>query len=754
MDWLFRSRTAEADGADLPRPASSGNAGRALRVLLAASFVLPVLIFSGVSWIAYQQHFKDAHTRLEATLGIIYEHATKVFDTFELAAHYSDEVFEDLSDEQIVANEAGYHARLKVLTDALPQLRDIWVVDRDGHPLVSGTIFPMNHAIDVSDREFFIFHRDHVSDQVTISDVIQSKAADRRVISLVRRRQTPAGVTEFRGIITTAIAPEYFQEYYSTLPLRPNSIAALMREDGVVLARYPPLEARPARLLPRGRLLARIAAAPLGGTFTAVSPLDGRERILAYRRLPRHGVYVVTGEDTRTIVRQWMRAMMSHLLFGVPATATMMLLAWIALRYTRREELAYERLHREVAQRELTEHALRQSQKMEAIGRLTGGIAHDFNNLLTAILGNVDLAALRLGDAADNVKRNLASAREASQRAVTLVNRLLAYSRQHPQEIKTVDVNRLVQGMSDLLRRSIGETIEVVTVLAAGVWKTQVDPNQLESAILNLAVNAKDAMREGGRLTIETGNVDLDEAYVAAHGDGIASGSYVMLAVSDSGTGMSREVIDRAFEPFFTTKPAGVGTGLGLSMVYGFVKQSGGHIRIFSKVDEGTSIRLYFPRASERTDAALGTGEELAVAPPTAGRSSETILVVEDDQEVVRFASDVLREAGYRVVAVRDGPSALRVIERDPEIALLFTDLVLPGMSGRELAREARRRRPALPVLFATGYARDAVFHASRDEPDGQLLLKPFTYEILTRKVRQVLDSQPDRARFPQPTAT
>jgi two-component system NtrC family sensor kinase len=752
MDWLFRSRRAEPKGgADLP--ASTGNAERALRALLAASIILPILIFNGVAWIAYRQHFKDAHNRLETMLSVVYEHALKVFETFELAAKYTDELFEDVTDEQLIASEADYHARLKVLTDTLPQLRDIWVIDRNGHPLVSGTIFPMPHHLDLSDRDHFVFHKNNAVSGMFISDVIDSRAADRRVIVIARRRAAPAGRDEFRGIMTTAIAPEYFADYYSTLPLRHSGIVALVREDGVILARHPDLGGRPARLAPRTPIFAQISASPLSGILTAVSPFDAVERIIAYRRLQRHGIYVVAGVETRTIVHDWMRAMLNHLFFGIPATITMVLLAWIALRHTRRESMAYERLHHEVAQRELAENALRQSQKMEAIGRLTGGIAHDFNNLLTAILGNVDLAVLRLGNANERVQRNLASAREASQRAVTLVNRLLSYSRLHPLEVKTVDVNRLVQGMSELLRRAIGETISVETAFAGGLWKTTVDPNQLESAILNLAVNAKDAMPDGGRLSIETANAYLDEAYAATHGDGITAGQYVMLAVTDTGSGMSQEVVDHAFEPFFTTKPTGVGTGLGLSMVYGFVKQSGGHIKIYSEVGEGSTIKLYFPRSRERSEISRGSGEHVETSPPLAARSFETILVVEDDEEVMRLATDVLREAGYRVLSARDGAGALRLLERNPEIALLFTDVVLPGgMNGRELANEALKQRPTLKVLYATGYSRSAIFHQERLDPDVQLLTKPFTYELLTRTVRQMLDSDAHPARSAKQT--
>ena len=280
------------------------------------------------------------------------------------------------------------------------------------------------------------------------------------------------------------------------------------------------------------------------------------------------------------------------------------------------------------------------------------------------------------------------------------------------------------------------------------MWKTTVDPNQLESAILNLAVNAKDAMPDGGRLTIETANAYLDEAYATTHGDGITAGQYVMLAVTDTGSGMSQEVVDHAFEPFFTTKPTGVGTGLGLSMVYGFVKQSGGHIKIYSEVGEGSTIKLYFPRSRERSEISRGPGEHVETSPPLAGRSFETILVVEDDEEVMRLATDVLREAGYRVLSARDGAGALRLLERNPEIALLFTDVVLPGgMNGRELANEALKQRPALKVVYATGYSRSAIFHQERLDPDVQLLTKPFTYELLTRTVRQMLDSDAHPAR-------
>jgi two-component system NtrC family sensor kinase len=379
---------------------------------------------------------------------------------------------------------------------------------------------------------------------------------------------------------------------------------------------------------------------------------------------------------------------------------------------------------------------------MEAVGRLTGGIAHDFNNLLTAILGNIDLAMRRLPQEDDRIRRLLSSARQASDRAATLVQRLLSYSRQHPLEFKAVEINRLVQNMSELLRRTIGETVTVETVLAGGLWKTAVDPNQLENAIINLAINARDAMPEGGRLTIETANTYLDEGYTTEHGGEFGHGQYVMLAVTDAGSGMTKDVIDRAFEPFFTTKPTGVGTGLGLSMVYGFVKQSAGHIKIYSEPGEGTSIKMYFPRLDETSDLPAWIPPEPAEKEVDPDDTAATILLVEDDEEVNRFATEVLREEGYNVISTHEGPSALRLLDANPNIDLLFTDVVLPGgMNGRQLADEALRRRPSLKVLYATGYTRNAIIHQGRLDADVELLTKPFTPDILASKVKQILEA-------------
>ena len=396
-----------------------------------------------------------------------------------------------------------------------------------------------------------------------------------------------------------------------------------------------------------------------------------------------------------------------------------------------------------IAEREQAEEALRQSQKMEAVGQLTGGIAHDFNNLLTIITGNVDAARRHIGEEGpDRAKRALGNALVGAERAAVLTQRLLAFSRRQPLNPRPVDPNRLVNSMSELLHRTLGETIDVETVLAAGLWKIEVDPNQLENAILNLAVNARDAMLvdgpdTGGKLTIETSNTHIDRDY-AAQNAGAMPGQYVAICVSDTGCGMDSGTLTRAIEPFFTTKEVGKGTGLGLSMVYGFVKQSGGHFKIYSEQGQGTTIRIYLPRLL--ADEAVEEEHGEPVVPE--GTGEETILVCEDDDDVRAYTVEALRELGYRVLEAHDGPSALRLLERqEGRVDLLFTDVVLPGgMTGAIVAREARKLRPDLRILFTTGYARNAIVHHGRLDPGVELLTKPFAYADLAARVRDMLD--------------
>jgi PAS domain S-box-containing protein len=383
-----------------------------------------------------------------------------------------------------------------------------------------------------------------------------------------------------------------------------------------------------------------------------------------------------------------------------------------------------------------TEEALRQAQKMEAVGQLTGGIAHDFNNLLTGIVGSLDLMQMRITQGrTDALERYAKAAMSSAQRAAALTHRLLAFARRQPLQPKTVEVNKLVVSMEDLLRRTLGEAIQMEFVTAGGLWLTRCDPHQLESAILNLAINARDAMPNGGRLFIETSNTHLDRAYAALH-PGVRPGQYICVAVTDTGTGMPPDVIEHAFEPFFTTKPLGTGTGLGLSMIYGFAQQSEGHARIYSEVGQGTTIKIYLPRFNGTAEEEMETGG-LIDAHRAAG---ETVLVVEDEPVVRDLIVEVLKDLGYRALEATDGPSGLKILQSRERINLLVTDVGLPGMNGRQLADQARDHRPDLKVLFITGYAENAAVAGGFLDQGMEMITKPFAVDALAARIRDMIE--------------
>jgi PAS domain S-box-containing protein len=384
---------------------------------------------------------------------------------------------------------------------------------------------------------------------------------------------------------------------------------------------------------------------------------------------------------------------------------------------------------------ENTREALFQAQKMEAVGQLTGGIAHDFNNLLTGIVGSLDMLQTRITQGrTDGLDRYAKAAISSANRAAALTHRLLAFSRRQPLDPRPVNANQLVNSMEDLLRRTIGESIQLEFVLAGGLWPTLCDPNQLENAILNLAINGRDAMPDGGKLTIETCNTHLDRHYASQHPD-VAVGQYVCICVTDSGSGMSPEVIARAFEPFFTTKPIGQGTGLGLSMIYGFARQSEGHAKIYSEPGRGTTVKIYLPRTRAAIEADAGPER-----PPPPRASGETVLVVEDEPVVRDLAVEVLEDLGYRAIEAADGQAGLSIVQSPVRIDLLLTDMGLPGLNGRQLADLAREVRPGLKVLFITGYAENAVRASGFLEPGMEMITKPFAVDALARRIREMIE--------------
>lgn len=411
------------------------------------------------------------------------------------------------------------------------------------------------------------------------------------------------------------------------------------------------------------------------------------------------------------------------------------------------------RVEAEIAERRQTERALQQAQKMESIGQLTGGVAHDFNNLLQVVAGNLQLLAKDIAGN-ENAERRVTNALAGVSRGAKLASQLLAFGRRQALEPRVINIGRFIAGMDDLLRRSLGEAVEVEVIASGGLWNTYADPTQVENALLNLAINARDAMEGSGKLTIEVGNAFLDQDYARTHAE-VAAGQYVLLAVTDTGFGMAPDILEKVFEPFFSTKPEGKGTGLGLSMVYGFVKQSGGHVKIYSEVGQGTTVKVYLPRSVADEDR-----EVIVQGGPVVG-GTETVLVVEDDEEVRNTVIETLTDLGYRVLSAKDAQAGLNVVESGIPIDVIFTDVVMPGpLKSREMARRAKERLPNLAVLFTSGYTENSIVHGGILDVGVELLSKPYTREALARRIRHVIANQKQveqatapKTESPEPTA-
>ena len=708
---------------------------RLLKTVLVASIVLPVGLFSYATWTTYRGALAHADEQLATTLDIMSEQANKVFQSVDLSFAALKTVVGPLSDEEVKASEQALHQKLRELDTALNTIDALAIVDKDGQTLVTSSIFPAPKSLNVADRDYFKAQSERDA-ETFIGAVVQPRVRPEPLFGVTKRRELRN--EEFNGVAVILVVPKIFSEFYQRLARDTNASFSLVKADGTILARHPAPPGNTYRFGPNSGFIRSVTTFPEGRTVTTMSA-DGIERRISYRKLGYTDLYVSDGIPLNAIYSEWFWAIAAHLIFGVPATILLFTLVLLTMRRT-------QEFYAEAERRDLAEQALRQAQKMEAVGQLTGGVAHDFNNLLTIIIGNLGIAKRGVVEA--RAERALNNALTGAQRAAQLTQRLLAFSRRQPLNPRAVDANRLISGMSDLLTRSLGETVALETIGGAGVWNIEVDASEMEATLLNLALNARDAMPQGGKLTIETSNAYVDEEYCRQH-DGINPGQYVLISITDNGLGMSAETVEKAFEPFFTTKETGKGTGLGLSQVYGFMKQSGGHVKIYSERGEGTTIKLYLPRHD---------GDDASIPQDIEGSSDrgqgETILIVEDDDGVRQYASEILRDLNYQILEARDSATALKLLDADKPFDLLLTDVVLPGKNGRELATEIEKRRPGTRVIFMTGYSRNAIVHHGRLDRGTELITKPLIEGVLARKIRQVLDApvSPSPPASPKPS--
>jgi signal transduction histidine kinase len=643
--------------------------------------------------------------------------------------------------------EAGHemYAFLQGRIAGLPQLGGLLMVAADGHLIDFSRDSPVPQ-INIADGEFLQSLRKQPADRPFVSDPVENRTTGTWTIHLGRR--VSAKDETLVGFVLGAIDVSYFENLYRSLRLGEGGGVSLWRRDGILLARYPRIQGIGQHLAIKS-FDGMLDHADFG-TYETERSLDGPSRLVATAAAKDFPIVVNVTRTFGQILADWRKAALTILGIGTVAAVAAAFALWTLMRQlTAYEELAVAVGEREEAikDREALEAQLRQAQKLEAVGQLTGGIAHDFNNLLTVILGGLEtirrrLPALPASAETARIARAADMAVQSVESAATLTHRLLAFSRNQPLAPRLIAPLELIESMIELLRRTLGEKIELETRVADGVWQIRADPNQLESAILNLAVNSRDAMPEGGRLTIETRNVVLEDSFLKTLAEAGPPGPYVLIGITDTGHGMDAATLERAFEPFYTTKEVGKGTGLGLSQVYGFVRQSNGIVKIYSEPGGGTSVKIYLPCHG----AVAGEGQATAAGPDgQAPRGAETILVVEDHADLRDFSVQVLEDLGYRVISAPDAASAIKLLEMAGPIDLLFTDIVLPGpMNGRNLADAAIASAPGLKVLFTSGYTRDAIVAKGTLEAGNELLPKPFTYRHLADKVRQVLDS--DRA--------
>ena len=689
------------------------NSLKLLQWMMAASLALPIALFAIAATISYTSTKDIADREIERTLDVAHEHALKVFETIDRSLAELNEVVRGLPDDLVRAREAALHRRLKRLADSLPQLKSAWIFDAEGKALVNSLASPPPE-LSFADRDYFYAHVDQ-----TIGTFIGVPLTPRppyqgaRFFGVSRRRDSGDG--SFIGVIQASVLPEYFESFYARIGSDPGSFFAMGRTDGVVLTHFPRLD-RDLRLDPGGPVGREIAAHPAHGLMTIVWPSDGIERRIGYRRIAEYPIYVSAGFETSAIRARWFATMGQHLVFGIPATALLFLLLAFAFRRT-------QHLQAEAAKRREAEEALKHSQRLEALGQLTGGVAHDFNNLLTVIRASVDLLN-RPQLTEERRQRYMTAIADAVARAARLTSQLLAFARRQTLKPEVFDVGERMRSLHDMLATLLGPAIEIATQLPAEPCLVNADASQFETALINMATNARDAMQGKGRISfkVEAATTVPDALAHLPGGRG-----FVSVVVSDTGIGIPAARLGRVFEPFFTTKQVGHGTGLGLSQVFGFARQSGGEVTVTSEVGQGSTFSLYLPRVP----ADLLPQQQAPNTAPAVPGSGMSVLVVEDNIELANFAADGLTEFGYSITLVDNAADALAELVVDMDrFDVVFSDVVMPGMTGLELARAIRDRGIGVPVVLTTGYS-EALAQESSHGFD--LVQKPYSIEELSQ---------------------
>ena len=698
-----------------------------LRLLLIASIIGPAILLALVAWLTYEAAFADANREIVRTSEVAREHAAKVFDSFGLVSGRVQELLNGLDDDAIRASEGALHNRFVKIIRDLPQIESFIVLSRDAHPLVATAAFPVASSEDFSDRDYFAALKK--GEAITyISQVQASRITGKAFFGWGVSRRGAAD--EFEGVVDIAVSPDFFMRFYDTLinevgESRDGRIITMIRDDGQILVRYPGVEGSQVRVPSSNPFFAAIRGNPEGGAYRNRSVVDvgAPERLYAFRKVPGHPIYLVAGRSTRAILGEWLRGMLAYLTAGVAGSAALFLVTLATLRGARREQEALAQARAEMERRELVEDQLRQAQKMEAVGQLTGGIAHDFNNLLTVIQSSADL--LRRPNIADDRRRRYLDAiAEATTRATKLTGQLLAFARRQTLKPVVFDIVKNVTNVLEMVRPLTGPRVTIESHVSGAPLYTNADPSQFDTSIVNMAVNARDAMNGEGRLVIAVKAVNEIPALRAR---AATPGDYVAVAMTDTGAGIAADKLDAIFEPFFTTKDVGQGTGLGLSQVFGFAKQSGGEVTVESQIGRGATFTLYLPRAAAEAAPAETPREREA-------RSDDfgaCVLVVEDNPDVGAFVAQTLTELGCVSVLTANAQEALAELASDAQrFDVVFSDVVMPGMNGVELAGEIRRRHVDLPVILTSGYSSTL---AQSGAGGFELLHKPYSVDQLSR---------------------